>query len=134
MKTKKIRLGTVFILFTVVMICVVVLSVLSIMTAKADYKETKKAADHVTEIYENESLGQEWLGRVDACLKAEGDIVWPQDATYENGILSTTIGDKQQLSISLKIDEENRTYEIVEWKNAATWSEDTSLNLWQGDE
>ncbi|SDB21494.1 hypothetical protein [Eubacterium oxidoreducens] len=133
MRGKKVRLGTVFLLFVVIMICVAVLSVLSIMTAKADYKQTAKAAEHVTQIYENECLGQKWLAQVDACLQQEGDFVWPDGSVYEDGVLSITIGEKQQLFIALRINQEQKTYEIIQWKNAATWSEDTSLDLWQGD-
>lgn len=124
MNQKRTRLGSIVVLFTVVILCVAVFSALTVMTAAQDLRLSRQYAAHVQALYECESLGQQWLAQV-----AEGGPL--PDGTWQEG---------DQLGVSLETDgicldiclrRTPQGYEIQQWNCAARWQPQTDYSLWQ---
>ncbi|MDO4566975.1 MAG: hypothetical protein Q4B42_06550 [Oscillospiraceae bacterium] len=117
--------GSILILFTVVMVCVSVLAVLCVSTARADLALAEKYGEYVAEISACENAAQRWLAEADARL-AGGEAA-------ENGEISALISEGgTRLSIRLRPlgDGEGR-FEILEWARQSDWEREESLNVWQ---
>ena len=71
MRRKQLRLGSITLLFTVIVLCVATLSALSAATAHADKAVADKYAAQVAAMYEAEEAGQEWLAAVHAAIAAK---------------------------------------------------------------
>ena len=61
MKQEPIRTGWLSLIVMVVVVCLAVLGVLSLVTARAMLATAQKQADYVQQTYELEMLGQQWL-------------------------------------------------------------------------
>ena len=83
MKRKPLRLGSVSLLFAVILVCTALLALLGVMTARADWLMTEKYAQRLNSQYAHEAEAQEWLARLDEAL-ARGDEL-PQPAKREDG-------------------------------------------------
>ncbi len=135
MNNNKLRLGSISILFTVIIICTILITIAALSYAKADYKESKAYATHITTMYETESLGQNWLAMISGIICDEqkniDDVADVDNTKVDGNIISTSIEHQgQRLDIELKIDSKGN-YSIIKWNNYTTWVEDTSVNLWQ---
>lgn len=144
------------ILLSFVMICVVTFSVLSLTTANADYKLSKKVAAKNQNYYLAQELAYEKIATIDTTLvecylssnhESEYYKLLPTElssfGTYatENGehLLSfqQTIAEDQYLSILLRIryplKETDTFYEIMEWQSVYEREipDDTFMNLIQ---
>ena len=63
---RPVRSGALTLLFTVVLLCLAVLAVLSLATARADEALAKKSLDRLAQEAAAEQAGQEWLAALDA--------------------------------------------------------------------
>lgn len=86
---KRFRIGSIAVLFLVVVLCVAVFSVLTIVTAEADRRTADRYAQQITQTYECLNLGEVWLSRADAYLRGDGQL--PENTTEENGVLTAEI-------------------------------------------
>lgn len=137
MRGNQIRLGSASLLFAVVMLCVMLLSVLSLVTAKADMAVTENYRDHVTAWYEGENAAQNWLSETDAVLQQRGASVRTADlsdgAKVKQGVISVNLkhsGMEKEIRLRIRA-EKNQRYEILTWRTAAQWQEKRSLTLWK---
>lgn len=137
--TKKVRIGSVSLLFTVILLCVVVLSVLSISTVRADRALSERTAESVSSWYELQNEGQNWLAEVDAVLRVhrwkESDPFFPK-GTRRDGLSISTELKRAGRTLEIEIRWIGRNphgprYRIVKWKQTVDWEEDQSLNLFQ---
>lgn len=90
-----VGIGGPSILMIFVILCLTTLSALSLMTASADFKLTKKTAEAVTGYYAADSEAEEILADADASLKAG---LSPDTDSY-----SIPVSDTQKLVMTLKI-------------------------------
>jgi hypothetical protein len=138
MGEKKVRLGSVTLLFCVAILCVGVLAALSVATVQGDRAVTQRYADRVTALYQQQSQGQQWLSQVDAALQAKGWSVTeadlPEDTTLTDGVIATLIqGDGLSLEIRLTLTDggaDTPAYRIDVWRETTDWEVDLQLNLW----
>lgn len=114
------RFPGLLILFTVIMLCVAVLSVLCVATVKADRAMAQRYGDMVTNMYQCESAGQRRLAELDA---AGGSDIVTIDLTQSGWALHAEV----RLT-------EGEAPEILCWTKQAEWEEDTDLVLWQEEE
>lgn len=135
METKQIRLGSVSLLCTFVLVCVAVLTVLSLATVRADWQLTQNSAQVTTQWYELQNEGQRWLAQADAALRRDG---WdaarlPEGSERQENQVSTTLTrGGRTLSITLERAPENseKGWRIVQWQGSTQWDEEETLNLY----
>ena len=118
MSRNRFRIGSIAVLFAVVVLCVAIFGVLTVSSAVSD----RRAAV----LYACENAGQDWLSEADAYLKGAGDL--PENTEETETTLKTEITrGNMQLEICLK--KINGSYEIAKWRCTARWQPDDSLNL-----
>lgn len=133
---RPVRTGALTLLITTVLICLAVLAVLTLSTARADLSMAEKSLAGLQEQARLEQAGQEALAVLDAAFK--------QNAALPEGAERLTDGTVQQ-SLTLKEgtlqivleprepDEENpAAYQIAAWRISSQWTPDQSLDLWNG--
>lgn len=91
-----VGIGGPSIIMIFVVLCLTTLGALSLMTAAADFKLTKKTAEAVAEYYAADSKAEEILAAADASLKAG---LSPDTDTY-----SISVSDTQNLIMKLEAD------------------------------
>lgn len=136
MRRRQVRLGTISVLFTVVVLCISVLAVLSVATVRADKAMAERYAQQVSERTELENEGQRWLKKVDSALQTKGSALKQDDlpsGSCLDGTKITTVctAVTRTLTIELKLDFAGSvpSYTIVSWTNAAQWEENTQLEV-----
>ena len=137
--TKKVRVGSVSLLFTVIVICVVVLSILSISTVRGDQALSMQTAQSVSDWYDLQNEGQQWLAKVDGVLQkyrwTESDPYLPKGTQRDESVISTVVEkDGRTLQIALEYLGKRAgapRYRIIKWKASVDWHEDQSLHLFQ---
>ena len=149
-------LSTVLLVF--VILCLIVFSVLSLSTAKADLEMSQKIADRTKEYYQAQSRAGERLKQIDAVLAkqynekktsyleaAQNELQQESDLTLttaKNGqevfcVYIEPINETQQLRVELQVAEPDREtgscVQIIGWEaeQAGTWNADTSLPVLQ---
>ncbi len=145
-----VRIGPISILVFVIALCVAVMATLAITTARANTASTERQIAFTTDTYTNEVAAQTMLSLVDDAL-AQGVSgvrsnlnkiqTQTQDAaketsveiTLENNVLDALFETPsgRQLIIELKFSGTN--YEIVKWKTATNWTEESTEKLWTGE-
>ena len=148
-KLAGIRIGPITILVFVITLCIAVLATLSVATARANTASTERQISFTNDVYANETAAQTRLSLVDAALANGTDGVRanlsaieketqaaarPGSATVTlsgntlNALFETDSG--RQLIVELELSES--TYEIVKWKTAMNWKEESNEKLWAG--
>lgn len=126
MENRRFRVGSVAVLFTVVLLCVAIFAALTVTTAVADEKTAQRYGQHVQRQYDCENLGQQWLAQARAFQMGLGPL--PENTRQEeNGGLSTCIlGDAMELNIRL-----DREGQLERWSCTAQWQPEESWQLWK---
>lgn len=163
-KNHGINIGGSSILMIFVLLCLVTFSVLSYVSANADYKLTKKAAQSVTRYYEADAQAETRLALIDETLKKIADQT-PKDtepaayyqkvsdALFEMDGVSAVVQDDQltiqyqveiddhrALQVSLQplfpIESPEKRYVLTAWQviQTAEWESDDSISVWDGEE
>ena len=137
MRHKELRLGSITLLFTVVVLCVTALCALTVATAHADAAVAEKYATQVSAYYETESAGQAWLADVDAALTQKGAALsqsdLPEGCTLEAGRISAKLDTQNGRTLTVSLRLAGDRYQITCWQNTAAWQEDSEIGgLWQG--
>lgn len=139
MRQKTIRLGSISLLFAVIVLCVAALCALSIATAHADAAVTDKYVRLTQDVSAAECAGQEWLADTDAAIAAKGAALQQSDlpaGTELDGSrirVQLDLDSGRTMTIELRLTGDSRRYEILAWQNSARWSENQQIgNLWTG--
>lgn len=148
-KLAGIRIGPITILVFVITLCIAVLATLSVTTARANTASTERQISFTNDVYANETAAQTMLSLVDTALANGTDGVRANLSTIEketqaaarsgnvtvtlsgntlNALFETDSG--RQLIVELELSES--TYEIVKWKTAMNWKEESNEKLWAG--
>lgn len=138
MKQEPIRTGWLSLIVMVVVVCLAVLGVLSLVTARAMLATAQKQADYVQQTYELEMLGQQWLSQVETvCSEASSEeelsAELPEGTRVDGDLLRYVAqnSDERQLSIAVQL--EDRQIRIVEWRQVRQWQETENIGqLWKG--
>jgi len=117
-----IKLGPLALILAVISICLTTLSILTFTTARADWSLAEKYAQTVSDRYELEVQGQEFLR--DA---ADGSAA-PGDPDAEGVYWTVFEKDGARLQVGLEADGT-----IASWRHEKEWTLDTDIgNLWTG--
>ena len=138
MKQEPIRTGWLSLIVMVVVVCLAVLGVLSLVTARAMLATAQKQADYVQQTYELEMLGQQWLSQVETvCSEASSEeellSELPEGTRVDGDLLRYVAqnSDERQLSIAVQL--EDRQIRVVEWRQVRQWQETENIGqLWKG--
>lgn len=150
------NIGITSIVLIFVLLCLLTFSVLSLVSAKADYNLSQKSAQRTTDYYEAENEASDILHSIVDCLNTQAetadaeqffvnvrsqleemDLVSFQDDRHLS--YSVPLGDSQSLSVSLTISdipyEDGNLYQIDSWKTVSSrqWNPDTSLPVLDAD-
>lgn len=133
---RPVRTGAMTLLITTVLICMSVLAVLSLVTARADMALADKALSGLQGQAQIENAGQEYLAQLDAALKENREL--PAQATkQQDGTIQAvlTVNDSTlEIVVQPKAAqlEDPAAYRIVRWHVSTGWQPDQSLELWNG--
>lgn len=157
MQTKRkafLSTGTTSIVLIFVLLCLLTFSVLSVISANADYRLSKKNADRTTEYYEAENRANDILLTITRSLDAHAGqesflTQVRMDLEGKEGIVFSTdeelsyrvpINENQQLFVSLTLPDSAQksgdSYRIDAWKveNTHEWNNDTSVPVLDSEE
>lgn len=150
--------GTSSILLIFILLCLITFAVLSLVSARSDYRLSEKNADHAEEYYQAQSEANQILARIETTLeeqyKAYGNtdtyleevhtalegadgISFPSDREISYQVPA---GDKDELLVTLLLPEtlaDGDPYcKIKCWKlvNTETWQPDEHLPVYGSDE
>ena len=114
------------------LVCLAVLGVLSLVTARAMLATAQKQADYVQQTYELEMLGQQWLSQVETvCSEASSEeellAELPEETRVDGDLLRYVAqnSDERQLSIAVQL--EDRQIRVVEWRQVRQWQETENI-------
>ena len=129
MRKKRFQVGSVAVLFSVVVLCVAVFAVLTVLTASSDMRLSRQYGEHVRSQYACENLGQQWLGEIDGWIAGKNAL---PDGTEvnENSVQTEIIKETSVLNIRLTLS--GAGYAIDRWSCTAQWQPDEGLKVWQG--
>ena len=129
MRKKRFQVGSVAVLFSVVVLCVAVFAVLTVLTASSDARLSRQYGEHVRSQYACENLGQQWLGEIDGWIAGKNAL---PDGTEVNGntVQTEIIEGTSVLNIRLTLS--GAGYEIDRWSCTTQWQPDEGLKVWQG--
>lgn len=144
-----VRIGPISLFSLVVILCLAVMSVLTLTTAQATYAAAEKQARFAADTYANEQAAQNLVAEVDAALapiRAAGGspadalaavadaLVRTDDATLDGNRVQATFTTEsgRTLSVVLTVND-NATYTVSQWKATTHWSDtDSGEKLWSG--
>ena len=126
---RPVRSGALTLLFTVVLLCLAVLAVLSLATARADEALAQKSLDRLAQEAAAERAGQEWL----AALDAADPGTLPTNTEVSISVVAESV---QKLengdTLRLAAEPAGEGWRITRWQLTAPWEPDTSLDVWTG--
>jgi hypothetical protein len=120
MKNKRIRLGSVIILFVLVSVILVILAVLGLSTARADLVVANRYRSNVTSQYEIMNQGTEWMADTEKNIMS--------GALRQDTVKKTITGGNKQLEIVLRVNPD-KTCNVDKWKLTTVREESQGLNL-----
>ncbi|MBQ8821099.1 MAG: hypothetical protein IJZ82_00475 [Lachnospiraceae bacterium] len=124
----RVNVGTSSILLIFVVLCLVAFATLSIVSANADYKLSRKVADRTTAYYAATNQAESYIASIDQTLQnvyfsAESEEAYFSTVGHSKSYL-VPISDLQSLSIKLDIlypaSEEEPFYRITSWQVITT--------------
>lgn len=128
MKGSRFQLGAASVLFAVCMVCVSVLSLLSVYTAMTDRAAARQYAQHIQTMTECENLGQQWLSRADAWAVGRGEL--PENTTREGSCLRTRI-QHENMTLDIAVQFSSRGVQVQTWSCTAQWQPPRGQTLWK---
>lgn len=149
--------GTSSILLIFVLLCMITFAVLSLVSARSDYRLSQKNAEHIQDYYQAENKANEILLTIDQCLEeqytlygnTEEYLQHVKSALEDTEAVTFTseqelefhvpAGTKQELYAALLLPQEPKEgdsyYQIKSWKiiNTETWQQEETLPVYGSD-
>ncbi len=131
MERNKSSIASAMVLFVVVFLCITVFALLTVMTARADLMVAGRYADHVADVYECQTKGQETAAWIAAMAENGGKPEnLPEGCEVKGDEITITTREKGiECVIRMKITDHGA--EITGTRVNTMWQEDDSLNLWR---
>lgn len=133
---RPVRTGALTLLITAVLICLTVLAVLTLTTARADLSMAEKSLAGLQEQAKLEQAGQEALAALDAALKQDAALPQGAELAADGTVCQTLTTEEGTLQIVLDPKEPDgedaAAYRIAAWRISSQWTPDQSLDLWNG--
>ena len=126
MEHRRIRVGSIAVLFTVVVVCAAIFAVLTLVTAGSDLRTARSYEQRVEALYECENLGERWLAQVSGYLEGRQEL--PENTWESDGELGTEIT-WGPMQLTARVD--TATGALLEWSCTALWEPEEDLDLWK---
>ena len=126
MEHRRIRVGSIAVLFTVVVVCAAIFAVLTLVTAGSDLRTARSYEQRVEALYECENLGEQWLAQVSGYLEDCQEL--PENTWESGGELGTEIT-WGPMQLTARVD--TATGALLEWSCTALWEPEEDLDLWK---
>ena len=126
MEHRRIRVGSIAVLFTVVVVCAAIFAVLTLVTAGSDLRTARSYEQRVEALYECENLGERWLAQVSGYLEGRQEL--PENTWESGGELGTEIT-WGPMRLTARVDA--ATGAVLEWSCNALWQPEEDLDLWK---
>lgn len=126
MEHRRIRVGSIAVLFTVVVVCAAIFAVLTLVTASSDLRTARSYEQRVEALYECENLGEQWLAQVSGYLEGLQEL--PENTWENQGALGTEIT-WGPMRLTARVDA--ATGAVLEWSCNALWQPEEDLDLWK---
>lgn len=94
-----VRIGPISLFTLIIVLCLAVLTVLSVTTSLAELSTTERQAATTTETYQLEAVGQQFVADVDAALAEGGDTLSKVLVDYGIQVQSSSTGGSEELVI-----------------------------------
>lgn len=94
-----VRIGPISLFALIIVLCLAVLTVLSVTTSLAELSTTERQAATTTETYQLESVGQRFVADIDAALAEGGDTLSKVLVDYGIQVQSSSTGGSEELVI-----------------------------------
>lgn len=94
-----VRIGPISLFTLIIVLCLAVLTVLSVTTSLAELSTTERQAATTTETYQLEAVGQQFVADVDAALAEGGDALSRVLVDYGIQVQSSSTGGSEELVI-----------------------------------
>lgn len=94
-----VRIGPISLFTLIIVLCLAVLTVLSVTTSLAELSTTERQAATTTETYQLEAVGQQFVADVDAALAEGGDALSKVLVDYGIQVQSSSTGGSEELVI-----------------------------------
>lgn len=133
---RPVRTGALTLLITTVLICLAVLAVLALATARADLAMADRTLAGLQNQAQAEVVGQDYLARLDTALKAGSEL--PAEATQQTDGTIQAVLPTEEGSLQITVwtrdpqAEDPAAYEILIWRLSTDWQPDQTLDLWNG--
>jgi hypothetical protein len=127
MEEKQIRLGSVSLLCTFIILCVAVLTVLCVATVRADWQLTSRSAEMTTQWYELQNEGERWLAQADKAIRRDGwaSARLPEGSVREEGGITASLErGGRTLSIRLEPGRSGTPWVLKRWQGGTQWEEE----------
>lgn len=124
-----LRAGAMTILTAVVVLCLAVLAVLALTTARADLAMAERQLTLAETQAQAECTGQAWLAAVDAALQ-NGSALPAGTEQSEGGKLHASLPVGAQYTLEVTVDA--ATLAVRQWQLLQAWQPDSGDVLWQG--
>lgn len=128
MESKRFRIGSVAVLFAVVVLCVAIFGTLTVSTAVTDQRTAQRYGEYVETLTACQNQGQQWLRAVDDYLSGSGTL--PENTVQNGAELQTTLTEGN-VKLVIRLNITGGSYEILEWRCSADWQPEEDWNLWQ---
>ena len=126
MEHRRIRVGSIAVLFTVVVVCAAIFAVLTLVTASSDLRTARSYEQRVEALYECENLGERLLAQVSGYLEGLQEL--PENTWEDQGALGTEIT-WGPMRLTARVDA--ATGAVLEWNCNALWQPEEDLDLWK---
>lgn len=134
-----IKLGSMTLLLTIVLLCMAILAVLTLSTAHADLALAQKYADRLQQVYALDATGQQLLAQIDRALQqgaTQQELLQllPQDAVLQDDQITLQLADESGQTLTVALQLTATGTKIVQWEPAVQWSPEERLQgLWGAD-
>lgn len=128
MRGKRLNIGSIAILFTVVMLCVSIFAALTVATAAAEARTARQYADYVQRLNQCEAAGQQWLAEADGWTKGLGPL--PEGAQQTETELWGQV-ERGDMTLTIRLRLQDGGYEIAQWQLNTQWQPQQQLQLWR---
>jgi len=131
MERNKSSIASAMVLFVVVFLCITVFALLTVMTARADLMVAGRYADHVADVYECQTKGQETAAWIASMAESGAKLENLPDGCEVNGDEITVTTQENGIECFIKMKITDHGAEIAGTRVNTMWQEASGLNLWR---
>ncbi len=129
-----LRTGALTLLLTVTALCLAVLAVLALVTARADLVLARRGAAQLTRTAAADNAGQQWLAALDAALLADParEQGLPGDARREGSTIRADLDCGEAGVLHAAVALEDGGWRVTRWQLERPWQPEERLDVWEG--